>query len=151
MVALQLLDFSHYAIWMKFCKYVCFFVPGAQGNKDNKILQSQIILIAVKRLPYTELLISRIVCHLAELNFIKNYSKTIDFFSCILASVDKHQENGLNRTIKHRCTHGILFKAIYPAFYYYYNLICHDFMKKSVNFACLMVAHECVKEIFNNI
>ena len=46
---------------------------------DNKTLRAQTWLVIIKLLPYTVLLNLKIVCHLAELNSIKNYSKTIDF------------------------------------------------------------------------
>ena len=58
-----------------------FFVPRTQSNKDNKTLQAQILLITIKLLPYTVLLNLKIVCHLAELNSIKNDSKTIRLVS----------------------------------------------------------------------
>ena len=91
MVALQLLDSSDRTIWTKFWKYFYVFVSGAQSNKDNKTLQVQTSLVTIKLLPYTVLLNLKIVCHLAEPNSIKNYSKTIDLFRFILATVDNYQ------------------------------------------------------------
>ena len=60
-------------------------------NKDNKTLQAQTWLVTNKLLPYTLLLNFKIVCHLAELNSNKNYSKTIDLFRFILATLDNYQ------------------------------------------------------------
>ena len=68
-----------------------FFISGVQNNEDRKTLQAQTWLIAIKILPYTVLLNLKIVCHLGELNFITNYSKTSDFHHLILATVNDYQ------------------------------------------------------------
>ena len=66
------------------------FVPRGQSNKDSKTLQVQIWLVTIELLPHTVLLNLKIVCHLAELNSIKNYSETINLFRFILATVDNY-------------------------------------------------------------
>ena len=90
-VAMQLLDSSDCTIWTNFGNILYIFVPVAQSNKDNKTLQAQTWLLTIKLLTYTVLLNLKIVCHLAKLNSINNYSKTIDVFHFILAYVDNYQ------------------------------------------------------------
>ena len=106
-------------IWTKVYNYILLFVSGAQSNRNNKTLQAQTWLVTINLLPYTVVLNLKTVCHLVELNSIKNDSKTINFFHFILATVDNCQYNSLNRSMKHCCVHNLHFTTIHPAFYYH--------------------------------
>ena len=87
--------------WLHDLDEIFTFLPLEHSNEDNKTLQAQTWLVANYQTfithQVTVLLNLKIVCHL---NFIKNYSKAVNFCH-LLATEKNYHYNSPSKSMKH--------------------------------------------------